>query len=124
MKYRVTAMLNEKQIIDEVEAVSEEHAWVVASNKHLPERPLYNGKVEELPTRAEQAERIKELEAALDDAITFVKAFQYQTKHDRDGEHECYSCGAQSSSSDSHYTGCEVQAILDRAELAARKVSR
>lgn len=68
-KYRVTADLtgntNSKFIAD-IDADNEDDAWAIAYKSQLP-RGIYNGKVEELPTRAElsaEIARLREVEKA------------------------------------------------------------
>ncbi len=64
--YRVTANLTgntDDKFKADIEADNEDQAWAIAYKSQLP-RGIYNGKVEELPTRAELLARIQELETA------------------------------------------------------------
>ena len=64
-KYRVTAKLagnTDDIFLAEVEADNEDEAWAIAYKSQLP-RGIYNGKVEELPTREEQAAKLARYQA-------------------------------------------------------------
>ncbi len=69
--YRVTATANDEPTIDDIEAESPDQAWAEACKKHRLVR-LYNGKVEELPTRAELLAKLTALETAGRDVITSI----------------------------------------------------
>ena len=62
-RYRVTAMADGKKVTKELEALTADSAWDTVNKDYGG--GLYNGDVEELPTRAELQARVAELEAKL-----------------------------------------------------------
>lgn len=73
--YRVTADLSgntDDKFKADIEADNEDQAWTIAYKSQLP-RGIYNGKVEELPTRAELLASIQELKTATINYMMLVK---------------------------------------------------
>jgi hypothetical protein len=62
-RYRITAETMDDKVIGEVEAKNEDHAWEVFCGTQKP-WSVFNGVIEQLPTRDELQARITALEEA------------------------------------------------------------